>query len=95
MSGRGKLSCCAEKEETYLDRASFTEDDIFEGNHEKQPGGDLRKKLPLLPPAASELISELGKRKMYENLTEIKIVVWRSHAQYRRAVYRDDFFCFV
>ncbi len=65
------------------------------GTHEKQPGGDLRKKLPLLPPAASELISELGKRKMYENLTEIKIVVWRSHAQYRRAVYRDDFFCFV
>lgn len=28
------------------------------------------------------------KRKMYENLTEIKIVVSRSHPQYRRAMYR-------
>ena len=28
------------------------------------------------------------KRKMYENLTEIKIVVSRSHTQYIRAVYR-------
>lgn len=34
------------------------------------------------------------KRKMYENLTEIKIVVCRSHDKYIRAVYFNDFICF-
>ena len=33
----------------------------------------------------------LKKRKMYENLTEIKIIVCRSHDRYRRAVHLNGF----
>lgn len=35
------------------------------------------------------------KRKNMENLTEIKIIVCRSHSRYRRAVYRVGFISFI